>query len=78
MLFGIEKNHPEHVAYYSFLILENLLNRFDLSIKECYYTKSSTVNTNIISKYAKIMLLKILPQLNSGIMVVLKINENNY
>ncbi len=73
MLFGIEKNHPEHLSYYSFLTLENLLNRFGFIVKDFYYSKSSIIDKNIFVKLVQSLLLKIFPQLNSGVILVLRI-----
>jgi len=70
--FGKETNHPEHVALYSLITLENLLHRFGFKVVEVYYARSSKYCKNKIISLLKMAILKVFPQLNSGIIYVVE------
>ena len=69
-LAGREKNHPEHVAYYSYVTLTNLIRRYGFEPSEFFYVKPFAGNGRTARERAKSVLYRVIPQLCHGLIMV--------
>jgi 2-polyprenyl-3-methyl-5-hydroxy-6-metoxy-1,4-benzoquinol methylase len=79
MFCRTELVHPDHTAYYSFATLSELLQRYDLQVREIYAYTEVSKKSSPLNRFAKRVLNatvhRAFPQMSEGIIAVVE-NDN--